>query len=134
MSAPQRSAVRDRAEGRCEYCRFPDLIRSGPFAVEHIFPRSRGGDESLDNLAWSCNGCNGHKAAALQGIDQTTGEFVSLFHPRNQKWAEHFTWSDDQLTVVGRTATGRASIERLRLNREPLMEARRLLKIWKLHP
>ena len=102
--------------------------------MEHIFPRSRGGDESLDNLAWSCNGCNGHKAAALQGIDQTTGEFVSLFHPRNQKWAEHFTWSDDQLTVVGRTATGRASIERLRLNREPLMEARRLLKIWKLHP
>jgi 5-methylcytosine-specific restriction endonuclease McrA len=54
-----RSQVRERARRRCEYCLYPDLIRSRPFAVEHIQPRSAGGSDEQDNLAWSCDHCIG---------------------------------------------------------------------------
>ncbi|MEK7787389.1 MAG: HNH endonuclease [Chloroflexota bacterium] len=33
------------------------------FTVEHIKPRAAGGETTLDNLAWACFGCNGHKQA-----------------------------------------------------------------------
>lgn len=54
-----RRAVLLRDGHRCAYCG----RTSGPFHVDHIFPRSRGGDNSADNLTVACAPCNGSKGA-----------------------------------------------------------------------
>ena len=47
-----------RAQGLCEYCKSPANISSQPFVVEHIFPKSKGGESIQENTALSYQGCN----------------------------------------------------------------------------
>ena len=63
-----------------------------------------------------------------------TGIMVPLFHPRQQRWSQHFLWSQDTTGVVGRTPIGRATVERLRLNREGVVNLRRVLATIGQHP
>lgn len=109
-------SVRARAGDRCEYCRINQALQSAIFHVEHIHPTSKGGSSTPDNLAWSCPTCNFRKAARDRGIDPQTGESVPLFHPRRDRWADHFEWKGYQLT--GRTPIGRATVEVLRPNED----------------
>ncbi len=90
--------------------------------VEHIFPN--GGNE-LDNLCLSCSSCNLSKSIAISEIDPETGASVTLFHPRQQTWQEHFEWVDSGLRLYGKTPTGRATIIRLKMNQDRLVRARR---------
>lgn len=105
-----------------------------PFVVEHILPRSVGGATILENLALACAGCNGHKATKVQGQDPLTGTIVPLFHPRRQIWIDHFRWSDDTTEAEGITPCGRATVAELKLNREPLVNLRRILHLAGEHP
>jgi hypothetical protein len=66
--------------------------------------------------------------------DRTSGETVPLFHPRRDRWSDHFAWTDDATEIVGTTPTGRATVEKLELNREELVNLRRLLRPAGLHP
>jgi hypothetical protein len=50
---------------------------------------------------------------------------TELFRPRQQAWSEHFKW--DGATLVGRTPTGRATIQVLNINRADALAVRRLL-------
>ena len=59
---------------------------------------------------------------------------MPLFHPRRQRWREHFAWTPDGATVVGLSPTGRATVEMLRLNREGLVNLRRVLFAAGAHP
>jgi 5-methylcytosine-specific restriction endonuclease McrA len=102
--------------------------------VEHIYPRSAGGETQLDNLALACAGCNGHKYNKTQAFDPITNELVALFHPRQQQWAEHFTWNKDCTVIIGLTPTGRATVEVLRLNRPALQNLREVLYPVGKHP
>ncbi len=130
-----RQAVRERAKGCCEYCLSPDDCSPAPFTVEHIEPTVRGGADTLDNMAWACGGCNGAKGIAQYVPDPVTGELAPLFHPRQDRWEDHFAWSDtNPLSLVGITATGRATVERLHLNRPELLLLRRLLTLAERHP
>ncbi|MBI3920302.1 MAG: HNH endonuclease [Armatimonadetes bacterium] len=130
-----RRAVFDGAGGCCEYCRhqaeFSEQMR---LCVDHILPRSRGGETSFDNLALACTGCNSHKSIRTHATDPETGQLVHLFHPRKQRWGQHFTWSHDASLILGRTATGRATVEALHLNREGLQSVRRILYASGKHP
>src|SRR6266702_3959970 len=130
----QKRAVAERAGGRCEYCLSPAAFSPDPFAVEHIQPLAEGGPTHLSNLAYSCQGCNNSKYAHTTGLDPTTGERVPLYHPRQYRWAEHFTWSADFLEVVGYTPTGRATVAQLQLNRPGVVNLRRLLLLAREHP
>lgn len=112
----QRRTVERRAKGRCEYCRASQDISAYTFHVEHIVPRARGGADHLSNAALSCWSCNSAKASHVTGVDPETADVRLLFHPRQQQWEEHFALSADQLNIVGRTAVGRATVERLRMN------------------
>ena len=47
-------------------------------------------------------------------IDQ--GQVVPIFNPRQEPWADHFAWDVTSIRVVGRTSTGRATIDLLDLN------------------
>ncbi|MCY2990266.1 MAG: HNH endonuclease signature motif containing protein [Planctomycetota bacterium] len=115
MKASLRSLVRNRAEHRCEYCQLPEAaLPAIAFHVEHIVPRKHGGTDATDNLAQACYFCNLHKGPNLTGIDPSTRTIIPLFHPRQQHWAEHFRWSGPVL--IGRTATGRATVQVLAIN------------------
>lgn len=126
--------VRLRAQGQCEYCRCLSNFHSDPFAIEHILPEARGGPTLEANLALSCLGCNSFKGLFLTGYDPVTESEQPLFHPRNQQWYDHFAWSDDTTQIVGVSATGRATINRLRLNRPGLVNLRAALRRFGVHP
>lgn len=130
----QRERVIRRAAGCCEYCLCQRRYSSDPFAVEHIKPRCRGGITRLTNLALSCHGCNGFKHAQMDSPDPITGLPAPLFHPRRHQWAEHFRWSADYSLMVGITPTGRATVQRLQLNREGVVNLRRALRPIGAHP
>ena len=129
-----RARVLLRAGGCCEYCRSQDAFSPQSFSAEHVVPRSRAGATSSENLAWSCQGCNAHKYAKIEGWDAATGRKVPLFDPRVHLWREHFVWSNDTAIVIGTTPTGRATVDGLKFNREPVVNPRRVLVDAGLHP
>lgn len=127
MDALLRQQVRDRAGDRCEYCRLHQRHdRFHSFHVEHIVARQHGGTDVLENLAWSCHQCNFHKGTNLAGLDPDTGEMVRLFHPRRDRWEDHFAWHGSKLTGV--TAIGRTTAWLLEMNSQERVELRRLLQ------
>ena len=129
-----RQFVIDRANGYCEYCVSQARYLPDPFSIEHIAPRSKGGSDLADDLAFSCQGCNGHKHTAIQGIDPINGQSTALYNPRVHRWDEHFVWDEDFSIVVGCTAIGRATVERLCLNRSGVVNLRRVLRKLERHP
>jgi len=113
MDAATRSTVRQRADGRCEYCRLPESAAPYlPFHVEHVVAQQHRTDDSLDNLALACDRCNAYKGPNLSSIDPETGEIVELFHPRRDRWSDHFKFEDDAI-VVGLSPKGRATVRLL---------------------
>ena len=56
---------------RCQYCGRTDL----PLTVDHILPRSRGGDDTWENLITACHRCNtkkGNRTPAEAGMTTRT--------------------------------------------------------------
>lgn len=134
VTAQQRKAIVKRARGYCEYCCSQVRFATQPFSVEHITPRSQGGKTKLDNLALACQGCNNYKYIKTEVFDPVSGEIVPLYHPRRQRWDDHFAWNDDFTLIVGLTSTGRATVEALKLNREGLVNLRQMLYVMGEHP
>ena len=134
IPAKLRRLVIARAGGCCEYCRSPVSHAVSSFAIEHIIPLDKGGKNTADNLALSCQGCNSHKYTKTEARDPLTKKSATLFHPRRQTWAEHFTWNQDCTLVVGLTPTGRATIAALQLNRIGVVNLRQLLFAAGKHP
>jgi HNH endonuclease len=112
----------------------PGALFSAAISVEHIIARALGGQTEADNLALSCQGCNGHKYIKWQATDPLTEVIVSLFHPRQQQWRDHFGWNEDATLIVGLTPTGRATIEALKMNRIELINLREVLYAAQKHP
>ncbi|MBC8874195.1 MAG: HNH endonuclease [Planctomycetes bacterium] len=129
-----RRKVELRAAGCCEYCQSQSWYSTQPFSLEHIKPRSRDGETVLDNLAFAYQGCNNHKYNKVEAPDPITGQFVPLFNPRKERWKKHFTWDDSYELIIGLTPVGRATIEALKLNRDELVNLRRLLFAAGEHP
>jgi hypothetical protein len=110
--------VRQRANGLCEYCHSPEKISTSRFTIDHIYPRSLGGSDDLENLALACSRCNQRRYNFIVGRDRETLSILPLFHPRQHQWADHFIWSADGTRILGITATGRATCDRLDMNEE----------------
>jgi hypothetical protein len=116
--------IRQQAQNLCEYCHASELWQYVRFTVDHIVPLSQGGTDDLENLCLACFHCNRRKSCSLAGIDPFTGARVSLFHPRQDQWNDHFSWSSDKLSIVGLTPTGRATVVLLAFNRERALRIR----------
>ena len=129
-----RSIVRLRAANCCEYCCAQATFSHDPFSDEHILPISKGGQDILENLAWACLGCNFYKSAFTTAIDLVTAQLVPLFNPRIDTWETHFQWNENFTIIHGLTPIGRATIMRLRLNREGLVNLRGILFQAGKHP
>lgn len=134
VTTEQRQVVAERAQGCCEYCWSQAHYATQSFSVEHIIPRSKGGATILDNLALSCQGCNNHKYNKTEGVDPANQAFVPLYHPRLDSWRDHFVWSDDYLFILGITSIGRATVATLHLNRDGIVNLRRILYQVGEHP
>jgi len=118
-----REHVRERAGNACEYCHLHQ--NDSPLAslhLEHIVPRVHGGDDDLPNLALACVDCNLHKGTNLTGIDPETGLITELFHPRRQRWNDHFEWLG--IYISGKTAVGRTTIRVLNMNSDDQLALR----------
>ena len=101
--------VRERAASCCEYCRLPQSVSSIPFEIDHIVARKHNGLTISDNLALSCFYCNSHKGPNIAGLDPDDQQLSRLYHPRSDRWHEHFRWDGPMLigiSPVGRTTIG----------------------------
>jgi hypothetical protein len=121
-----------RAANRCEYCGLAQERQEATFHIDHILPVSAGGPTVLENLALACVSCSLRKAARRSGPDPETGRMIPLFHPRRQRWDDHFRWQGPR--VIGLTATGRATIAALQLNRPAIVAIRVEEMIHGRHP
>ena len=70
--------------------------------------------------------CNRFKGPNLAGRDPDTEEIVRLFHPRSDRWAEHFSWEGPELKA--RTQIGRVTIAVLVINDPEVVAVRRALQ------
>lgn len=134
ISSALKQEVKTRAHGCCEYCQSQSRFSPDPFSVEHILPLIKNGTSESTNLAYACQGCNNFKYSHTEAIDPVTGKMKPLFHPRQQIWDEHFTWNEDYTEIIGLTPTGRATIDRMKLNRVGLVNFRRVLHTLNEHP
>lgn len=61
-----------------------------PHQIDHVISRKHGGTAHADNLALACYLCNRFKGSDIASIVPNTNELVRLFHPRQDRWGEHF--------------------------------------------
>ena len=114
VSAALRLQIRIRAKFGCEYCLLHEDDALFPHVPDHIISLRHHGQTNIENLAWSCYLCNHLKGCDLASLDPETGRVIRLFHPRKDRWSEHFRL--DGATIFPLTAIGRATAELLELN------------------
>jgi hypothetical protein len=121
---PHYPEVALRAGHRCEYCHAPEAVFNLPLEVEHIVPIARGGEDTATNWALACRACNLYKAAHVSARDPESAVVVRLFHPREDRWDDHFQVAPESGEMAGRTPIGRATVIRLGLNSAAQVAAR----------
>ena len=94
-----------------------------PFHVDRVTPRQHGGRDVPENLALACHHCNLHKGPNLSGLDPQTGELTRLFHPRLDRWSEHFARQSGE--IIGLSARGRTTVSLLRMNDDGRLQLRK---------
>jgi HNH endonuclease len=134
ISKKLKSEVVSRAMGCCEYCVSQASYSCTAFSIEHIIPIIKSGTTTIENLALACQGCNNYKYTHTTAIDPVTGIEVKLYNPRSDLWMQHFSWSEDLRNMVGISAKGRATIHKLKLNRNEVVNMREVLIKTGGHP
>ena len=137
VSDAQRRLVTERAKYRCEYCQSPLDMASAvvtTFHIDHIIPLAEGGTHDESNFCLCCPRCNSYKHDKTEAIDPVTQTLVSLFHPRQHRWREHFRWSEDGTRIIGQTPHGRVTVELLRFNEEKAVRTRMFWVMLGEHP
>jgi len=132
IPARLRRLVIQRAADRCEYCGLSQAGQEATFHIDHITPVVVGGATSAANLALACVSCSLRKGARQTAPDPLSQEDIPLYHPRRDTWPEHFLWQD--VTVIGKTPIGRATIAALDMNRPLILAIRREELLLGRHP
>ena len=132
MTASLRRWVIQRANNRCEYCGISQIGQVATFHIDHVIPVIAGGETTAENLALACVSCSLRKGARQKIEDAETGEVVYIFNPRQQRWNAHFAWNG--VEMIGFTATGRATVQALDLNRSTMLTIRAEEELRGRHP
>jgi len=127
-----RAEVARRAVHRCEYCLIHEEDAGFPHQVDHIVSRKHGGSSTANNLAFACITCNRNKGSDVASINPDTGEIVRLFHPRRDRWADHFRIRGEYIEPL--TNEGMVTVQLLRLNLAERLSERRLLQAIGAYP
>jgi hypothetical protein len=131
---PHYSRVAGRAGHRCEYCHAPEAAFNFPFEIDHIRPTALGGRDEDGNLALVCRSCNAYKSDAAFAEEIEGAQPTRLFHPRTDRWDEHFAVIADDNVVHGLTPIGRATVGALRMNAPKQVAARSVWRSIGLYP
>lgn len=134
LPADLRKQLEDVDDHRCAYCQTTQANSGQPMVVDHILPETQGGDTAFHNLCFACRRCNEYKGAQTAAIDPLTGEMTPIFHPRHDRWQEHFAWDESTILLVGLTQNGRATIIALNINNPVIVAARRRWASVGWHP
>ncbi|MEK7257026.1 MAG: HNH endonuclease [Bacteroidota bacterium] len=118
--------VAERAGYRCEYCRVLEEDMFFVYQVEHIISRKHGGATELSNLAYACSICNPNKGTDLGTILPGSLRLIRLFHPRKDKWQNHFEVENGE--ILPKTKIGAATVKVLDLNHPDRIILRRVLE------
>lgn len=81
---PTRSNIMLRDEDTCQYCG----KRSRDLTLDHILPRSRGGQGTWENLVACCKACNGKKGNRL--LKEVNMHLIRQPRPLSQEYAGIF--------------------------------------------
>ena len=125
ISPAIRAKVRERANERCEYCHVPEDFTFDAHEVDHIYAEKHGGETVEANLCLSCWICNRHKGSDLTSLDPQTRQITPLFHPRDDRWADHFQLDGGIINPI--TPQGRVTVRLLQLNKRERVDERQLL-------
>jgi HNH endonuclease len=127
-----RRLVQSRAFGRCEYCLLAQADAGLPHEIDHVISRKHGGTGDPENLAFACYLCNRYKGSDIASIHPGNGELVRLFHPRQDRWPEHFRILGPILDPL--TDIGIGTSQLLRLNVTDRVAERQLLQRLNRYP
>ena len=127
-----RRLVIRRAANACEYCGLSQKGQEATFHIDHVIPRVAGGETRAENLALACVSCSLRKAARQTAVDPYSGADVPLYNPRGDDWHAHFQW--EGVSLIGLTATGRATIAALHMNRPLILAIRQEEAALGRHP
>jgi hypothetical protein len=127
-----RKLVAERANRRCEYCLLHEDDADFSHQVDHIISRKHGGHSELENLAYACFRCNAWKGTDIGSVDPQSGRMVPLFHPRRDRWNEHFEVRG--FVIEPLTAIGEVTARLLKLNLDKRVAERQVLATLGLFP
>ncbi|MCC6617261.1 MAG: HNH endonuclease [Anaerolineae bacterium] len=133
ITGEQRQLVREAAGDCCEYCRVTEGDRYSRFQIDHIIPIKHGGSDDTENLCLACLKCNSFKGPNVAALDPSTGQATKLYHPRKQRWEDHFQINADA-TLTGISPEGRATIIVLRINEASRVKQRRIAMVLGEYP
>ncbi len=132
VSAELRRLVEARAEGLCEYCLIAEEDTFYGCEVDHIISEKHGGPTQGDNLGYACVFCNQAKGSDVGSIHWESGQFVRLFNPRTDRWADHFVLGGCQ--IEGVTAIGVVTALILGFNNDERLLERQILQEMNRYP
>ena len=124
IPAQLRREIAEQAHGCCEYCLQPEIFSFSPHEIDHVIAKKHGGTTTAGNLAFACKLCNTFKGSDIASIDPETNEITPLYHPRRDRWREHFQLNSTELTAL--TSRARTTIRLLQLNRSDRLKERHL--------
>jgi hypothetical protein len=128
IPAALRATVRERAAGRCEYCRMPEAGTFFPHEPDHVIATQHRGQTEIENLALACLHRNRLKGPNIASVDPETNRIVPLFNPRTDQWFEHFRIEGGR--IIPLTPVARATVALLNFDDPDREEARH--KLWQV--
>lgn len=109
-----RRLVETRAQWACEYCLIHEDDTFFGCEVDHVISQKHDGPSDPENLAYACLPCNRQKGSDIASIHWLTGELVRFFHPRRDRWTDHFRIEGP--AIVPKTEVGEVTARILRMN------------------
>ena len=125
VSAALRRVVAARADALCEYCLIHEDDTVFGCEVDHVISEKHGGTTEADNLAYACAFCNRAKGS-IGSVLRRTGAYVRFFHPRLDRWTEHFGL--DGVTITALSDVGEVTRRILAFNTDERLLERQILR------
>ncbi len=101
--------------------------------MDHIISEKHGGATEAENLAYACLFCNRYEGSDVGSI-LPDGGFSRFFHPRTDRWAEHFSLAADGITIEPRTVIGTVTARILGFNSDERLLEREALRTVGRYP
>lgn len=118
MRQEVRDALRKLYRFRCGYCGVRERDAGAELTLDHFHPVSQGGLHEPDNWVYCCHACNEFKGDYWQ-----PASLHRILHPLRDNLAAHLIEEEDG-KLKALTETGRFHLNRLHLNRRPLVDYR----------